>query len=262
MRCATPSFSQAAFQEFLKRIPSATNLAANQQFEPNQLQQAQQLLSASGSAGGAAAANVSAGLSEAAQGHGGMPRVPSLDVLRQLVIQNQLGQGVSQPGMPKAEASGGEGAVAQQLEMRCIGARAMEARERADASVTHAFRCQLGQYAQLPVSGTSTQHTCVSPASGHFLPALPSPSGTASICSAASAVRTHACAVYGKPSSRPCSAFCSRGPQRPFSARECARLGRCSEPCTDGEPSSSSCCRPAAAAAWWGFAAHGKFHGS
>ncbi|WIA31653.1 hypothetical protein OEZ86_002533 [Tetradesmus obliquus] len=98
--------SEAAFQEFLKRIPSATNLAANQQFEPNQLQQAQQLLSASGSGGGAAAANLSAGLSEAGQGTGGMPRVPSLDVLRQLVIQNQLSQGLSQPGIAKAEASG------------------------------------------------------------------------------------------------------------------------------------------------------------
>lgn len=99
---------QAAFQEFLKRIPSATNLAAHQQFEPNQLQQSQQLLSASGSGGGAAAANLSAGLSEAGQGTGGMPRVPSLDVLRQLVIQNQLSQGLSQPGIAKAEASGGE----------------------------------------------------------------------------------------------------------------------------------------------------------
>jgi hypothetical protein len=101
--------SQAAFQEFLKRIPSATNLAANQQFEPNQLQQAHQLLSASGNGGGAAAANLSAGLtSEAGQGTGGMPRVPSLDVLRQLVIQNQLGQGLSQPGVVKSEAAGGE----------------------------------------------------------------------------------------------------------------------------------------------------------
>jgi hypothetical protein len=99
---------QAAFQEFLKRIPSATNLAANQQFDPNQLQQAQQLLSASGSGGGAAAANLSAGLSEAVQGTGGMPRVPSLDVLRQLVIQNQLGQGLSPSGIAKTEASGGE----------------------------------------------------------------------------------------------------------------------------------------------------------
>lgn len=95
--------SEAAFQEFLKRIPSATNLAANQQYEPSQLQQQAQQLLASGSAG---ANNVPASLPEAGQpGEGGMPRVPSLDVLRQLVMQSP---GFSAPPVSvKAEGSAG-----------------------------------------------------------------------------------------------------------------------------------------------------------
>ncbi|KAF8070929.1 G6PD5 [Scenedesmus sp. PABB004] len=84
--------SEAAFQEFLKRIPSATNLTASGggAYEPAALQaQAQQLLASGAGAGAAAAA---AGLPEVS---GGMPRVPSLDVLRQLVLQNQLSSGLS-----------------------------------------------------------------------------------------------------------------------------------------------------------------------
>lgn len=97
--------SEAAFQEFLKRIPSATNLAAGggSQFEPQQLQQQAQQLLASGA--GAAA---STAIQEANGGVPGMPRVPSLDLLRQLVIQNQLNQGFSAPSaVVKAEASTG-----------------------------------------------------------------------------------------------------------------------------------------------------------
>jgi hypothetical protein len=48
--------------------------------------------------------------------------------------------------------------------MRFHGTRALVILERASVSVTHAFRCQLGQHAQLPASGTSTQHTLVPPA--------------------------------------------------------------------------------------------------
>eukprot|EP00879_Flechtneria_rotunda_P002753 GHRR01002962.1.p1 GENE.GHRR01002962.1~~GHRR01002962.1.p1 ORF type:complete len:385 (+),score=147.10 GHRR01002962.1:290-1444(+) len=90
--------SEAAFQEFLKRIPSATNLAAAaSQYEP-QLQQAQQLLAGGGAS---TALPFSGGIPESTNGNS-MPRVPSLDLLRQLVLQNQLGQGHSQ-GMVKSE---------------------------------------------------------------------------------------------------------------------------------------------------------------
>lgn len=97
--------SEAAFQEFLKRIPSATNLAAaaSGQYEPQQLQQQAQQLLASGA--GSAAANA---IQEANGGVPGMPRVPSLDLLRQLVIQNQLQQGFSAPSsVVKSESIGG-----------------------------------------------------------------------------------------------------------------------------------------------------------
>lgn len=83
---------QAAFQEFLKRIPSATNLANGSCEPPPPLPTALLAPPASGAPESSAALP-------------GMPRVPSLDVLRQLVIQGQLqGQGFSQPSLPSAKA--------------------------------------------------------------------------------------------------------------------------------------------------------------
>jgi len=89
--------SEAAFQEFLKRIPSATNLSAagsagGAQYEPGALQQtAQQLLSGTGLPTSTLNASLSGDPAP------GMPRVPSLDLLRQLVLQNSLGNSLSQP---------------------------------------------------------------------------------------------------------------------------------------------------------------------
>jgi hypothetical protein len=94
--------SEAAFQEFLKRIPSATNLAAannaSQQLEQQQqLQaQAQQLLASSAAALGNAPIPSAPPLALEAAGAPlpGMPRVPSLDLLKQYV---QLANNVSVP---------------------------------------------------------------------------------------------------------------------------------------------------------------------
>jgi hypothetical protein len=93
--------SEAAFQEFLKRIPSATNLAAannaSQQLEQQQqLQaQAQQLLASSAAALGSAPIPSAPPLAlEAGAPLPGMPRVPSLDLLKQYV---QLANNVSVP---------------------------------------------------------------------------------------------------------------------------------------------------------------------
>lgn len=88
--------SEAAFQDFLKRIPSTSNLAGQAQGldqaqqlhlqqQVQQFQQAQQAgLHAAGSAltGGALGEVGSLNV-------GGIPRVPSLDLLRQLVQVNQ-----------------------------------------------------------------------------------------------------------------------------------------------------------------------------
>jgi hypothetical protein len=104
--------SEAAFQEFLKRIPSATNLAAaanaSQQLEQQQqlAQQAQQLL---GNAAAVASSAPASGppptaLPDASAGFPGMPRVPSLDLLKQYV---QLANaGISSQPAAKAESGG------------------------------------------------------------------------------------------------------------------------------------------------------------
>jgi hypothetical protein len=94
--------SEAAFQEFLKRIPSATNLSAvgsagGAQYEPGALQQtAQQLLG--GTNLPTAPLNTSLNQDPAPS----MPRVPSLDLLRQLVLQNSMGNSLSQPSASAA----------------------------------------------------------------------------------------------------------------------------------------------------------------
>lgn len=106
--------SEAAFQEFLKRIPSATNLSAvgSAGGAASYEQTAQQLLS-----GGAVAASLPTAPLNTSLGSDpapGMPRVPSLDLLRQLVLQNSLGSSLGQqvsaaPGGLKAEGlSAGE----------------------------------------------------------------------------------------------------------------------------------------------------------
>lgn len=100
--------SESAFQEFLKRIPSAQNIqniasanpsvngsaggalqqtAGGAQYEPGALQ----LLGASNLP--TAPLNTSLNPDPAP----GMPRVPSLDLLRQLVLQNSMGNSLSQP---------------------------------------------------------------------------------------------------------------------------------------------------------------------
>ena len=104
--------SEAAFQEFLKRIPSATNLAAaanaSQQLEQqHQLhQQAQQLLGnvAAVASSGPASGVPPTALPDASAGFPGMPRVPSLDLLKQYV---QLANaGISSQPVTKAESGG------------------------------------------------------------------------------------------------------------------------------------------------------------
>jgi hypothetical protein len=89
--------SEAAFQEFLKRIPSATNLSAigsagGAQYEPGALQQtAQQLL------GNTSLPTAPLNTSLNSDPAPSMPRVPSLDLLRQLVLQNSMGNSQSHP---------------------------------------------------------------------------------------------------------------------------------------------------------------------
>lgn len=83
--------SEAAFQEFLKRIPSATNLAAaaaagqlDSQSTQQLQQQVQQLQQVSTSAAPATVLPT-ASLTDVNTSSLGIPRVPSLDFLRQLV---------------------------------------------------------------------------------------------------------------------------------------------------------------------------------
>ncbi|PNH00885.1 Protein ABSCISIC ACID-INSENSITIVE 5 [Tetrabaena socialis] len=90
--------SEAAFQEFLKRIPSTTNLAAAV------AEQSSQNLAASGSQ--PAASGVLNDVVTTAVGAGGIPRVPSLELLRQLVQfpgSHMTANGIS-PSLVKAEA--------------------------------------------------------------------------------------------------------------------------------------------------------------
>eukprot|EP00877_Chromochloris_zofingiensis_P002035 jgi/Chrzof1/11832/Cz06g11180.t1 len=96
--------SEAAFQEFLKRIPSATNLAAaanaSQQLEHSQQlhQQAQLALhNGPGTSVAPPSSHAATSLPDVSSGLTGIPRVPSLDLLRQLVIQNQLSHSLNQP---------------------------------------------------------------------------------------------------------------------------------------------------------------------
>ena len=85
--------SEQAFQDFLKRIPSASNLASQSldQAQHLQLQQQVQHFQQAQQAGlGAANTFPSTSLGEVGTLHvGGIPRVPSLDLLRQLVNANQ-----------------------------------------------------------------------------------------------------------------------------------------------------------------------------
>lgn len=88
--------SEAAFQEFLKRIPSTTNLAAAV------VESSQGGASASQPAG--ASSSLPAGVlsdvvTSAAAAVGGIPRVPSLELLRQLVLP-------SSGAMPAVTAQG------------------------------------------------------------------------------------------------------------------------------------------------------------
>ena len=101
--------SEAAFQEFLKRIPSASNLAAaaNQLDSASaaQLQhQMQGVASASGLSGMLPCMSI--GDLQGAASIGGMHRVPSLDFLKQLSAMQQMTGGAQQgvkmevPGHP------------------------------------------------------------------------------------------------------------------------------------------------------------------
>ena len=77
--------SEAAFQEFLKRIPSASNLAAVASQGQLDTASAAQLTQAHAGASAAMLPSISIGdLAGAGGSMGGMPRVPSLDFLKQL----------------------------------------------------------------------------------------------------------------------------------------------------------------------------------
>ena len=120
------SDSEAAFQEFLKRIPSSTNLAGReqgldeaQQLQLHQALQAQQAtrsqqLNGSLSGGFSALSGSLGSLPEAGSLKvGGIPRVPSLDLLRQLVVTQQ--------GM--AGSPGAAPGAANQLRSALLGER-------------------------------------------------------------------------------------------------------------------------------------------
>ena len=105
--------SEAAFMDFLKRIPSTSNLAAQasaQGLDAAQqqqlMQQAQQMQAQAQQSGLASSSSLTAPLQGTLQevgrlNVGGIPRVPSLDLLRQLV---QVNQSMS-PNAAKAAAS-------------------------------------------------------------------------------------------------------------------------------------------------------------
>lgn len=106
--------SEAAFMDFLKRIPSTSNLAAQasaQGLDAAQQQQlvqtAQQMQAAQAQSGLASSSSLAAPLPGTLQevgrlNVGGIPRVPSLDLLRQLV---QVNQSMSPGGGAKAMTS-------------------------------------------------------------------------------------------------------------------------------------------------------------
>ncbi len=85
--------SEQAFQDFLKRIPSASNLASQSLDQAQQLQlqqQVQQFQQAQQAGLGGTSTFPSTSLGEVGSLNvGGIPRVPSLDLLRQLVHANQ-----------------------------------------------------------------------------------------------------------------------------------------------------------------------------
>lgn len=87
--------SEAAFQEFLKKIPSASNLAAltagAAAQQANGQHNSESLSAANGLSGNGMDGMAAASL--ASLGGGGMPRVPSLDFLRALVVNQQYGAG-------------------------------------------------------------------------------------------------------------------------------------------------------------------------
>jgi hypothetical protein len=107
------SDSEAAFQEFLKRIPSATNLASATNLDPAQLeaqlqhhaQQMQQVQHAAPASSGPSSSGAPDSPSHSGGGDsGGIPRVPSLELLRQMVMSQQMG-----PPAVKAESSAPRG---------------------------------------------------------------------------------------------------------------------------------------------------------
>jgi hypothetical protein len=86
------SDSEAAFQEFLKRIPSSSNLGGGGLSSQLHLDQ----LGSTNSLEAVANAGVL-----------GLPRVPSVDFLRQLAsVQHQMNSGVSSPGFRVEDAGG------------------------------------------------------------------------------------------------------------------------------------------------------------
>lgn len=108
--------SEAAFQEFLKRIPSASNLAAAAaQAETASAQYQLQSSSAAAPTLSTAAPLIEAGTAgsgaaTAPAGLAGIPRVPSLDFLRQLVSPQYVPAPMAAGSAPavKLEATTGE----------------------------------------------------------------------------------------------------------------------------------------------------------
>jgi len=103
--------SEAAFQEFLKRIPSATNLAAGGATN----------LAALDTPGLPTSASF-AQVTDAAGLGGGVPRVPSLDLLAKLVMQGASAPQMSSAATVKAEAADGAHERAC-MRVRCGGCK-------------------------------------------------------------------------------------------------------------------------------------------
>lgn len=112
-RVATPTVL-CVVQDFLRRIPSTSNLAAQASAQgldaaqQRQLVQTAQQMQAAQQAQGLAGGPISGQLQEPGRLNvSGIPRVPSLDLLRQLV---QVNQGISPGNGAKAPVSSAAGA--------------------------------------------------------------------------------------------------------------------------------------------------------
>ena len=105
--------TEAAIQEVLKRIPSATNLAAAAGNPGGSA-------GADGGGGGLAASASFAAVTDAVGLGGGVPRVPSLDLLAKIVMQQAPQPAAAVKSEPPAPASRER---ARERKRRCLRAR-------------------------------------------------------------------------------------------------------------------------------------------